>query len=162
MLSKAVLDGLNEQIRNEFYSGYLYLSMAAFCEGKDLPGAAHWLRLQQAEEFSHAMKLFEYVVDRHEQPTMLAIEQPPADFASLLDVFDKTLEHERRVTESINQLYALTMRENDYATQVMLQEFVKEQVEEEKNAQQILAQVRAVGASSSAIFFIDRHLGKRE
>lgn len=161
MLSKTMQDAINEQIQKEYHSSYLYLAMAAYCEANTLPGSAKWMRLQSQEELAHAMKLFEHMVDRGGRVTLQAIPQPPAEYKSALDVFEKVLAHEQLVTASIHKLYALALKENDYPAQVMLQWFVTEQVEEEKNAGQVVDQLKAVGESKTSLMLLDRHLGKR-
>lgn len=161
MLSKAMQDALNEQIQKEYHSSYLYLAMSAHCEASNLPGSAKWMRVQSQEELSHAMKLYDHVVDRSGRVTLQAIQQPPVEYKSALDVFEKALAHEQLVTASIHKLYALALKENDYAAQVMLQWFVTEQVEEEKSASQVVEQLKAVGESKTSLMLLDRHLGKR-
>jgi ferritin len=161
MLSKPMQDGLNEQIQKEYHSSYLYLAMAAYCEASFLPGSAKWMRIQSQEELSHAMKLYDHVVDRGGRVTLQAIPQPPAEYKSALDVFEKVLAHEQLVTASIHKLYALALKENDYAAQIMLQWFVTEQVEEEKSAGAVVEQFKAVGESKTSLMLLDRHLGKR-
>jgi ferritin len=159
MLSEKMLNALNTQIRDEMYSEYFYLSMSAWCSSNDLPGMASFMRLKGEEERSHAMKLFDYVHDRDGKVTLLAIEQPPSEFKSYLDIFENQFEHEKKVTASIHNLYALAMEERDYATSVMLQWFIEEQVEEEKEAQEIIQQCKKVGESKSALFMLDEKLG---
>jgi len=161
MLSKTIQDALNEQIKNELYSGYLYLSMAAYAESIQMPGIAHWMRLQAQEEQGHALKMFDYVHERGGRVVLQAIAQPPAEFESPLDVFRKTLEHERHVTQLIHNLYALALRENDYATQMFLQWFVTEQVEEEKNASEIVSLLEMIGGHSQGLVMLDRQLAQR-
>ena len=142
MLSKAMQDAINEQIKNELYSAYLYPSMSAYCESINLPGFAHWMRVQHGEETGHAMKFYDYVFDRGGRVVLQAIEKPPVEYKSVQDVFKETLEHERKVTAMIYNLCSLAAKENDYATTEMLQWFVKEQVEEEKSAAQIIEQLK--------------------
>jgi ferritin len=161
MLSKTMQDAYSEQIRNEFSSAYLYLSMALYFEGQSLPGFAKWMRVQFAEEQTHAMKMLDYVVDRGETVTLSAIEKPAADFKSATDVFERTLAHEQKVTSLIHNLYALAAKENDYASMEMLQWFIKEQVEEEKNASLILDQLKMVGDKGSSLVMLDHRIGKR-
>ncbi|MFB3816285.1 MAG: ferritin [Candidatus Methylomirabilales bacterium] len=161
MLAKTVQDGLNEQVQKEFYSAYLYLAMSAYCEVNTLPGSAKWLRVQAQEETGHGLKIVDYLTDRGARVMLRSIAQPPAEFASLLDVFQQALAHEREVTKSINQLYALAAKENDYATQSMLQWFITEQVEEEKSASLVAEQLKLVGESKPALIMLDHHLGKR-
>ena len=161
MLSKVVQDTINEQIKNELYSAYLYLSMSAHCEAANLHGCAHWMRVQSQEEVSHAMKFFEFVFDRGGRVVLQAIDQPPVDFKSPLDLFQQTLQHEQKVTGMINHIYDLASKENDYATQTFVQWFITEQVEEEKNASQILEQLKVIGDQPAALFMLDSYLGKR-
>ena len=160
-LSKPLQAALNDQIQKEYYSSYLYLAMAAHLEAQNLPGAAKWTRIQSQEELTHALKLFDHVVDRGGRATLAAIPQPPAEYGSALQLFEKVLEHERLVTASIHALYALAVKEQDYPAQIMLQWFVTEQVEEEKNATQVVEQLKAVGESKMSLMLLDRHLGKR-
>jgi ferritin len=162
MLSQAVQDAINEQIKNELYSAYLYLAMSAHCQANNLPGMAHWMTVQSKEEVGHAMKFFEYVNDRGGRVSLKAIDQPPAEWKSPLVMFQAVLEHEQKVTGLINGLYALALKENDYATQVELQWFITEQVEEEKNASEIVAQLKRAGEQGPGVAMLDRHLGKRE
>jgi ferritin len=161
MLSKAMLSAINDQIQYEFASAYLYLSMAAFFEEGNLPGFAKWMRVQSKEEQGHAMKFFEYVIDRGSRVRLQALEEPEQDWKSPLAVFENVLEHEKKVTERINALYALAAKENDYATQVHLQWFITEQIEEEKNATQIIDQLKLIEARGTAILFLDKQLSKR-
>jgi ferritin len=162
MLSKAIQDAINEQIKNELYSAYLYLSMSAYFEEKTLPGFATWLRVQFQEEQTHALKLYDYVLERGGHVVLQAIPQPPADWKANLEVFELVLEHEQHVTTLIQELYELALTEKDYATQIMLQWFINEQVEEEKNATAIVEQLKLIDAHGSAVFMLDHQLGKRE
>jgi ferritin len=161
MLNKTIQDALNEQITEEFASAYLYLSMSAYCDSANLPGFAHWMRLQYQEELAHALKLFDFVSDRGGRVMLRAIAQPPAEFESPLDLFQQALEHERAISARINQLYALAMKENDYPTQAHLQWFITEQVEEEKNAGQIVEQLKMSGGNGTALLMLDSALGAR-
>ena len=161
MLGKVVQDAMNEQIKNELYSAYQYLSMAAYCESENLPGFAHWMRAQFREETEHAMKFYDFILDRNGRVVLQAIDQPVVEFGSPLEVFQHALEHERRVTVMINDLYGLAVRENDYASQTFLQWFVTEQVEEEKNTGDVVETLKMVGDKSEALFLLDRELGQR-
>jgi ferritin len=159
VISQKMQSALNDQINAELGSAYAYLSMAAYFEGTNLTGSARWMRRQAQEEMSHAMKIFDFVHSRDGRVTLAAIAQPPVEFASPLAVWEQVLKQEQDVTARIHKLYALASAEKDYATQVMLQWFIDEQVEEEKTAKSILEQVKMVG-SGTALFFVDRHLGK--
>jgi ferritin len=162
MVSKAMQDAINEQINKEYHSAYIYLSMAAYCESVNLPGAAHWMRVQAREETGHGDKFFGYLTDQGARVLLKPIAQPPTEFKSLLDVFEKALEHERKMTGWLNQLCAQAIKENDYATQILLQWYITEQIEEEKTAGQIVEQLKMVGEHSSAIFMLDHHLASRK
>jgi ferritin len=161
MLSKALQNAINGQIQHEFYSAYLYLSMSAHFETVHLPGCARWMRLQSQEEAAHAMKLFDFVLEREGRVVLQAIEQPPAQFKSPVTVFQQALEHERKVTGMIHRLYELAAKENDYATQVMLQWFIEEQVEEERSANDIMEQFKMIGDQPAALFILDKDVGAR-
>jgi ferritin len=161
MLSKTIQDAMNEQIKNELYSAYLYLSMSAYCEAANLPGCAHWMRVQAQEEVGHAMKFYEFIYERGGRVVLQAIDQPPVEFQSPLNVFEQTLEHEKKVTAMIHDLYALAVQEKDYASQAFLQWFVTEQVEEEDSATQILETLKMIGDKGHALLMLDRELGKR-
>ena len=134
MIDSDIQDAINAQIRNEYYSSYLYLSMAAYCESKNFSGFAGWLRRQSEEELVHAMKFFDYLIDRGGRVVLDSIEQPPSEFGAFLEMFEDVLEHEREVTGMINNLYDLASSKNDQATLVTLHWFIEEQVEEEKRA----------------------------
>lgn len=161
MLTKGMLEGLNEQIKHEFASAYIYLAMSAFCQAQGLPGCARWLRLQSREEVTHALKFFDFIHDRGGQVLLRAIEQPPAEYRSPMDVFQHALDHERKVTGLIHQLYALAVQDNDYATQAMLHWFLTEQIEEEKTAAEIVQQFKMAGEGGSALLMLDQRLGAR-
>ena len=161
MLSKEIQDALNNQIKNEYFASYTYLSMAAHCESINLRGFAKWLRRQSSEELAHAMKLFDFVIDRDGQIVLQAIEKPRTKYKSLTDMFQLVLDHERGVTGMINKLYEKAINENDHATSVELHWFIREQVEEEKNAAEILDKLKFAGDNSSAILLIDSQLGQR-
>lgn len=161
MLSKTVQDAMNEQVNNEFYSAYQYLAMAAYCESVNLPGFAQWMRTQSQEETEHAMKFYDFILDRNGRVVLQAIEGPVIEFGSPLEVFEQALEQEQKVTTMINDLYGLAVKESDYASQAFLQWFVTEQVEEEKNAGDVAETLKMVGDKSEMLFLLDRELGQR-
>lgn len=160
-LSKGLQEAINDQIHHEFHSAYVYLSMAAHLESASLKGFAHWMRVQAREEVNHAMKLFDYVNDRNGRVVLKALEQPPADFKSVLAVFEQAYEHEQKVTKMIHDLYELATRENDYATQVQLTWFINEQVEEEATASEVVDRLKIAGNDGAALLLLDRELGAR-
>ena len=161
MLSKPIQDALNEQIKQEINSAYIYLAMSAYCESINMPGCARWLKVQWQEELEHSMKLFHYMYDRGGRVTLQAIDRPQADYASVKDVFTQVLAHEQKVTALINALFGVAVKENDYATQIEVQWFIKEQVEEEKHATEILDTLKIAGESGPSLIMLDRHLGSR-
>jgi ferritin len=162
MLSEKLQDALNDQTNKELYSAYLYLSMSAYCVAENLPGFANWMRVQAQEEVGHAMRLFDYVNARRGRVVLKAVEMPPPIWKSPLEMFEQVLEHERRVTGMINRLYELALKENDYATQMELQWFVTEQVEEEDSAGQVVELLKMVGEQPMGLLMLDRQLGDRQ
>jgi ferritin len=162
MISKTIETALNKQVNREFYSEFLYLSMAAYFETICLKGFAKWMRVQAREEHAHAMKIFEYIITRGGKVTLDALEAPKAKWASAGKVFEDSYAHEQKVTGMINALVELSIKEKDHASFEMLQWFVKEQVEEEQNASDILNQIAIVGDRPGHLFALDHHLGKRE
>jgi ferritin len=161
MLSEKLLNEMNEQIKHELYSAYLYLSMAAHFEAENLGGFAHWMKKQAGEEQEHAMKFFEFIHERGGKVKLLAIDQPPEEFKQPVDIFGAVLEHEQKVTARINGLYKLALQEDDYASQVFLHWFISEQVEEEKNATEILEKLKLIGDKGHALLMMDHELGER-
>jgi len=161
VISSAMQAALSRQIGNEFASSYLYLAMSAYCAAQNFNGFAHWFRVQSQEENSHALKLFDMVLDRGGQVALQAIEAPQSEFESLLDVMQRSLAHEQQVTAMIQELYALAVKENDYISQAQLQWFLTEQVEEEKTAEGIVEQLRLIGGQGSGLFLLDRELAAR-
>lgn len=157
----AVRDAVGEQIKHEFYSAYLYLSMAGSFEVANLPGFAHWMRKQSREELEHAMKFFDFLLDRGEHVQLQAIEQPPYAFRSPLDTFEQALEHEKEITARIHGLYDVAVRESDYPAQVLLNWFVREQVEEEKATTEIIERLRMAGEDGAALLLLDNGLAGR-
>jgi ferritin len=155
-------DAMNEQIKNEFHSAYIYLSMSSYYESLNLPGFAHWMRLQAQEEVEHAMKFFDHINDRGGQITLLAIDAPPVEFDSPLAAFRMAYAHEQKVTGMIHNLYKIAVEENDFPALSMLQWFVDEQVEEEKSALEIVEQLEMVGEHKMGLFMVDRELGQRQ
>ena len=162
MLDSDMQDAINTQIRNEYYSSYLYLSMSAYCESRNFPGCASWLRRQSEEELVHAMKLFDYMVDRGARVVLESIDQPPSEFGTLLEVFEEVLEHEREVTGMINSLYDLAVSQNDHATAVSLHWFIEEQVEEEKSAEEVVEKLKLASDNGAALMILDAELGSRQ
>ena len=162
MFSEALQNAMNEQIKNELYSAYLYLAMSAHFEADSLPGFAKWMRMQANEEREHAMKFYDFINDRGGRVELRTIEAPPKSYGSPLEVFQMVLEHERKVTGMIHKLYETALKDSDYPSQVMLHWFIDEQVEEEKNAGLIVDQLKMVEEHQTALINLDHHVGKRE
>lgn len=161
MLEKKMEKALNEQINAEFYSSYLYLAMSAHFDSAGLPGAAQWMKAQAQEEWFHGMKLYAYVNERGGRVLLAAIPQPPAVWKSTLHVFQDVLVHEQKVTGLINELVNLALDSRDHATNIFLQWFIAEQVEEESGVGAVLDKLKLIGKDTSALFTLDAELGRR-
>jgi len=161
MITKKIEQALNDQVNAEFYSAYLYLSMNSYFESINLPGFANWMLIQTQEELTHAMKIYNFVNERGGRVTLKSIEQPPTEWDCPLAVFQATYEHEQKVTGLINNLVNLAIEEKDHATNSFLQWFVNEQVEEEKNAGDLVGKVKLVETSPQALYMLDKELAQR-
>jgi ferritin len=161
MINKSMQDAINEQINKELFSSYLYLSMAAYFEEKNLSGFGHWMRIQADEERGHAMKLYDFLLERGGKVMLKAIEAPKTEWNSNLEVAEEVAAHEGKVTASIHALYELALQEKDYPAQVMLQWFINEQVEEERNAAELVADLKLIEERGTAVLMLDKQLGKR-
>jgi ferritin len=161
VLNEKMVDALNKQLNKEIYSAYLYLSMSAHSTFIGLKGLANWFMVQYQEEMVHAMKIYDYINDQGGRVKLIAIAQPPIEFRSPLYMFEKTLEHEKFVTKSINDLVDLAIEEKDHATNIFLQWFVTEQIEEEANDNEIIAKLKLAGKEGSGLFMIDKELATR-
>jgi len=161
MIKKRVLDALNSQLNAELYSAYLYLSMEAYFESIDLSGFANWMRAQAQEELIHAMKFYDYIVQRGERVDLTSIDEPQKEWDSPLAVFEHVYEHEKKVTGLINDLVDISVAESDHATTNFLQWYVAEQVEEEESASGVLQRVKLTADSPGGLFMLDTELGQR-
>jgi len=162
MLSKKMSEALNKQINAELYSSYLYLSMAAYFESANMGGMASWMRIQAEEEKAHAMKFFDFIVDRGGRVALEAIGAPETEWASPLAAFEGAYAHEQKVTGMIDKLVKLAKDEGDAATDIFLQWFVTEQVEEEKSADDVVQKLKMVKDTPHALLTMDRELGQRQ
>ena len=160
-MNERVYKSFNDQVQAEFYSAYLYLAMSMYMAGKNFKGMAHWLYKQYEEEREHALKLVHFMQERGAAPVMLEIAQPPTEFGTPLELFQKVLEHEKYVTSRIHAMYEVAAAEKDYAAVIHLQWFVSEQVEEEDNAGEIVAKLEMVGNHLGGILAVDRELAGR-
>ena len=161
MLKEKMEQAYNEQINRELYSSYLYLSMSAYAQQLGLQGMANWMKVQAQEELTHANKFFDYVHERGGKVVLKAIEAVPAEFGSVIETFEKVLEHEQFISESINKLVDISIEVSDHASRSMLMWFVDEQVEEEANVIEILDQLRLVEGKGQGLFMIDKDLATR-
>ncbi len=162
MIEKNLEKIINEQINKELYSEYLYLSMSAYFYGEDLDGFGHWFELQAQEEHQHAMKFFRYLLDREGKIELNAIDKPQIDFKSAKEICQLTLEHEKKVTASINNMMKMAKDSKDYSMESMLNWFVDEQVEEEANASKLLNRVKMAGDSPHGLLILDKELSQRK
>jgi ferritin len=161
MISEKMQDALNEQVNAELYSAYLYFSMEAYFESVNLPGFANWMRAQTQEEIVHGTKIYDYINERGGRVTLKAIAQPQAEWESPLAVFEAAYAHEQKVTALINDLVNLSLAEKDHATNMFLQWFVNEQVEEEKSADDIVQKLKLVSDAPGGMYLLDQELGQR-
>lgn len=160
-MNEKLLKGLNAQINKELNSFYIYLGMSAYFEEAGYPGAASWMKLQADEEMMHAMKFYHYVIDRGAQIELDVLDKPAVQYDSIKAAFEVALGHEKFITKSIDEVYSLAVEAKDNATVTFLQWFVTEQVEEEKNATDVLTQLKMVGDNPAAIFMVDQKLAQR-
>ena len=162
VIQEKVRKALNKQINAELYSSYLYLAMAAYFEAKSLLGFANWFKVQSREENTHAMKFYEYIVERGGKVSLTAIEAPKTEWKSALDAFEEAYTHELKVTGMIYDLGKLAKSESDYATESMLKWFIDEQVEEEANASLIVEKLKMIKDSANGILMLNHELGERK
>lgn len=161
MIKKTVEEAINLQINRELYSSYLYLSMAAYYEKINLPGFANWMRVQAKEENDHAMKFFDYLLERGGEVKLLTIDAPKTEWDTPLQIFEEAYEHEQKVTAWINELADLAVKESDHATQILLHWFITEQIEEEANSSKLVEKMKLIADSKPGIFMIDAELATR-
>ena len=160
-MTKKMIDALNEQIKNEFYSAYMYLAMSAYLADLGLPGFASWMRIQAQEEVTHATKMYDYVLTRGGQVVLKAIDAPPKSWKSVLDVMQAGLTHEKFVTKCINDMSDLAVKEKDHASQIFLAWYVTEQVEEEENFTDLVNALKLIKGEGQGLLMLDRELGAR-
>jgi ferritin len=161
MLSDKMEKALNEQVNWELYSSYFYLSMSAYFESISLAGCAQWMRAQAQEELYHAIKIYDFINERGGRAIMESIDKPPSEWDSPLAIFEDVLSHEQKVTGLINDLVNLAVDERDHATNIFLQWFVSEQVEEEDSVGSVLDKFRLIGDDKSGLFVLDQELASR-
>lgn len=156
-----VIQAINDQIQAELNSAYVYLAMSAYAEDQGWPGTASWLRSQAKEEEEHAMKFYNFMVERDEKIELQALPKPESEFGSLKNIFEQSLEHEQEITEKINNLYEMAKDEKDHAFESFLKWFLDEQVEEEDMIRDILDKFELADGDKAAHYMIDEELGER-
>lgn len=161
-MDASIQKAINKQIGLELYSAYVYLAMSAHFAEQNFDGFAGWMRGQASEEQEHAMRLLDYLLERGAHVELGAVNAPPAKFGSPLEIYEEALGHEQEVTRSIHAIYELAREKKDYATEIMLQWFITEQVEEEASAEAAVEQLRLAGDNASALLMLDRQFGQRE
>jgi ferritin len=161
MLNAKIEEALNKQVNEELFSGYLYLSMASWFDSQNFPGMSSWMRSQAQEELQHAMKIFDFIQERDGRATLGSVGSPKVEWDSPLQAFEDAYEHECKVSRMIDSLMDLAVKEKDHASQVFLQWFVTEQVEEEASVSAIADKLRLSGDHGVALLMVDAELGQR-
>lgn len=161
MINSKVQDGLNYQLNREMYSAYLYLSMSAYFQSINLKGFANWMYVQSQEEMVHAMKFYDFIIQRSGRVVLADIEAPQKEWKSPLDACEHVYQHEQKVTELIYDLVNLAIAEKDHATNNFLQWFVDEQVEEEASSSEVAEKTKIIGEGTAGLYMLDNELGQR-
>ena len=161
MISKKMTKALNLQLNHEFYSAYLYLAMSAYCSKKDFAGAASWFLLQYQEEQQHATRIYNYLIEQGAKISLYTVEKPENKFGTLLETFRESLSHEQTMTQRLNELSDMALKEKDHATYNLLQWFVNEQVEEEASVGEIISKLKMVKEDGYGLLMIDSELAQR-
>ncbi|KAB2953633.1 ferritin [Heliorestis acidaminivorans] len=161
MFSEKLQEQLNEQIKYELFSSQLYLAMAAYCADQDLDGFTNFFKVQAEEEKFHAMKFFDFINEMGGRVVITGFENPEIHYASVLDVFEKSLAHEKHVTKRIYSLMDLAMDEREHATISFLRWFIDEQVEEEAMFQGVIKKLKMIGQDVNAMYLLDNEMAQR-
>jgi len=161
-MNQNITNALNKQINEEMKSAYLYLAMSADFSDKNLPGFAQWMHVQYQEEMVHAMKIYNYILERGKKVELLEMDKPQSSWNSVEEAFEAAYQHEQFITDCINKLVKLARDESDYATEIFLQWFVSEQVEEEASADEILQNVKMVKESKHGMYMLDKEMSQRQ
>ncbi len=160
-IDKKMTDALNGQIKEEIFSAYLYFAMAADYESKDWPGISSWMKVQAQEEMAHALKIYSWINERGGKAVFEAIDKPQESWGSALELFEAALKHERHITACFYDLVGTARELGDIATEIFLQWFVTEQVEEEANASEIVEKIKKVQNSQNGMYMLDKELSSR-
>ncbi|MDQ5988102.1 MAG: Bacterial non-heme ferritin [Syntrophus sp. SKADARSKE-3] len=161
MIGKKMNEAMNEQIKHELESYYIYLSMVAYFHSLNLDGMAHWMRVQAHEEMIHAMKFFDHIIDRGGTVTLLDLKQLKTTWKTPLEAWSDAYAHEQFITSKIHNLVKLSRKENDFSSETILHWFTNEQIEEESNTEKVSKQMALIGDSKEGLFMLDRELGAR-
>jgi len=161
MLKKNLEEALNKQINEEYYSSYLYLSMSAYLQTINLTGFANWMKIQSQEEYIHAIKIYDYVIQTGGNVNLMEIKAPKTSWKNVEEIMQDTLGHEYFITECINNIASLATQEKDHATMSFLKWFIDEQVEEVATAEQIIREIKMVGDNLTGLLMLDRELKAR-
>ena len=161
MVNEKMGNAINEQINWELYSSYLYMSMAAYFESKNLKGCSSWMRIQAMEELTHVKRFYDFLTARGGRVLLSEIKAPPTEWETPLTVFEETLKHEQHVTSRINDLVDLSLELRDHATNSFLKWFVDEQVEEEESVDEVLQSLKLNENNPGGLFMIDKELAQR-
>lgn len=162
MINAKIAAALNDQLNLEYYSAYSYLAMSAYFLTQNLNGFAHWMRVQAQEELGHGMKIYDFLDDREAEIRFQALDAPKQNWDNPLDVFEDSLAHEQKVSQSIYNIADLALSERDHATHTFLQWFIAEQVEEEAAVKELIDTLKLVGTEGNGLFLLDRDLAQRD
>ncbi|ETP73419.1 ferritin-like protein [Lachnospiraceae bacterium JC7] len=161
-MNSKVADLLAAQVNKEFYSAYLYLGISKYFSQNDLPGFASWYRVQAEEEQEHALKIYDYLLDNEQDVPLKAIEEAAPKFKTVLDAVKEADKHEHYITDEINKIYDAAVAAKDYRTQLFLNWFITEQIEEEKNSKDMIVKVQMLGDKPKNLYLLDKELGARK
>jgi len=161
MINQKVEKIMNEQIKHEMESFYIYMSIAAYFHAENLDGMAHWMRSQAHEEMVHAMKFFDHINDRGGTVKLMDLKQLKTEWSSPLEAWEDAYEHEQFISNKINELMSVIREEKDYPAEPLADWFVNEQIEEEANTSKIAAEMKRIESSQGGLFMMDRELGNR-
>lgn len=161
-ISKKLSEAINDQINYELYSGYIYLSMASWFEARNLDGMAHWMKIQAKEEYEHAMRFWNHIIERGGRVILTTIEGPKTEWTTPLEVWDVAYQHELKVTQRIFTIGELANQEGDQSATPLLQWFYNEQIEEEEQTMKVRDLLTLIGDSTNALFMLDAKLGQRK
>ncbi len=161
-ITKKMSDALNDQFAKEMFSAYLYAAMSADCTFKGRKGSARWFFLQSKEELDHARKIYEFMLDRGAKPVYAQLDKPQESWDTLRKAFEASLAHEQFISDSILNLVKTAKELDDTPTEIFLQWFVTEQIEEEAAVEDVLTRLEQVGEDNRGLYMLDRELGARE